>query len=111
MSTAKEFLELIEKIVKKGGEWCVIAHKSGKNMGCYPSKAGAEKRLKQIAKFREQREPGYIPIDTKGLKDPDDELIDWIKQRLGKHRAQDYSSGVYADLEKLLQKLIARKEK
>ena len=37
------------KKVKEG--YRVIAHKSGRNMGTYPTKAGAEKRLKQIERF------------------------------------------------------------
>jgi hypothetical protein len=45
---------LSEKVVKKGGEYCVIAHKSGKNMGCYPSKKRANKRLGQIHYFKNQ---------------------------------------------------------
>jgi len=49
----KEELYVDEIIRKKGSEWCVFSHTTGKNLGCFPSKAGAEKRLAQLAKFKE----------------------------------------------------------
>jgi HK97 family phage portal protein len=40
------------KIVKEiDGEFCVIAEESGKNMGCYPTRALAEARLNQIERY------------------------------------------------------------
>lgn len=38
-------------IVKKGSKHCVESH-SGRNMGCSDSKAGAEKRLRQVEYFK-----------------------------------------------------------
>lgn len=66
-------------------------------------------RAKKFLNFLEERPIGYIPIDVKGLKDPDEELIDWLKKRLSKHRPEDYSSGVYFELEKLLKNLLAKR--
>lgn len=40
---------MIRKV--KGG-FRVIAHKSGKNMGTFKTKAAAQKRLKQLARYR-----------------------------------------------------------
>ena len=36
---------------KMGDQWCVLSHK-GKKLGCYDSKAAANKRLRQIEFFR-----------------------------------------------------------
>ncbi|MDI6892944.1 MAG: hypothetical protein QMD08_08210 [Actinomycetota bacterium] len=35
-------------IVKRGKEWCVISHRTGKNLGCYPTEKEAKERLGQI---------------------------------------------------------------
>lgn len=48
--------ELDEHIVKKGSEWCLKSKKSGKNLGCYPTKAGAKKREKQVQYFKHMKE-------------------------------------------------------
>ena len=45
----KSFKEHIEKI---GSEYRLVSKKSGKNLGTYPSKAGAEKREKQVNYFK-----------------------------------------------------------
>lgn len=42
---------LSEKIEKRGDEWCVITHQTGKNMGCYDDKEDAKERLQQIQMF------------------------------------------------------------
>jgi hypothetical protein len=40
------------KVIKKiEDQFCVIAEDSGKNMGCYPTRALAERRLEQISMF------------------------------------------------------------
>lgn len=47
----------VEEIVRKvGNEWCVFSHQTGKNFGCYSTKAQAEKRLAQIKRFAESYE-------------------------------------------------------
>ena len=42
---------LFEVIRKKDGQYCLIA-KTGRNLGCYDSKKGAEKREKQVNYFK-----------------------------------------------------------
>lgn len=42
-------------IVKKKGKWCVISEKTGRSFGCYTSKAGAAKRLRQIEFFKHKK--------------------------------------------------------
>lgn len=51
---------LVEVIQKRGEEWCVIGHKKTKDgkrrsFGCYPTKAGAEKRLGQVQMFKHMK--------------------------------------------------------
>jgi hypothetical protein len=55
MNRSQRFLEfLLDEYIRKvkGKGHCVFTHQTGRNMGCYPSRSGAEKRLKQIARFR-----------------------------------------------------------
>lgn len=39
-------------IVKKGSEFCVLSANGDKNLGCYPTRAEAEARLKQVERFK-----------------------------------------------------------
>jgi cytidyltransferase-like protein len=41
-----------EEITKKGNKYCLVSIKKHKNLGCYDSKAGAEKREKQVQYFK-----------------------------------------------------------
>mgnify|MGYP003653416077 CR=1 FL=1 len=43
--------DLDETIIKSSGEHC-LKSKKGKNLGCYPSRSGAEKREKQVNYFK-----------------------------------------------------------
>lgn len=51
---------LDEIIVKRGGEHCLFSRKKNpktgkrRNLGCYPSKAGAMKRERQVQFFKRQ---------------------------------------------------------
>jgi predicted nucleic-acid-binding Zn-ribbon protein len=47
-------IEKSAKIVKRKNEYCVISE-GGRNMGCYPSRSGAEKRLKQVEMFKHMK--------------------------------------------------------
>ena len=49
-------LELKEYVRKVGDEWCVFSHQTGKNFGCYKTKAEAEDRLAQIKRFKDDAE-------------------------------------------------------
>ena len=41
-----------EIIRKKGNKYCLLSKKTKKNLGCYRSRAGAEKREKQVQYFK-----------------------------------------------------------
>lgn len=47
---------LNEHIVKKGSKYCLMSKKTGKNLGCYTSRATAEKREKQVQYFKHIKE-------------------------------------------------------
>ena len=48
-------LDREEAIIRRvGKQWCVFSS-SGKRMGCYSSRKGAEKRLKQIEMFKHMK--------------------------------------------------------
>ena len=49
--TGKVIKDLDETIVKSSGEHC-LKSKKDKNLGCYPSRSGAEKREKQVNYFK-----------------------------------------------------------
>jgi len=50
-------MKILEEIIrKKGGKYCLFSRKNNKNLGCYPSKAGAKKREKQVQYFKHLRE-------------------------------------------------------
>jgi hypothetical protein len=45
-----------EHIVKRGGKYCLLSKKNNRNLGCYSSKSGAEKREKQVQYFKKVKE-------------------------------------------------------
>ena len=47
-----EIVTDLEEIIKKSGDEYCLKSKKGKNLGCYPSKSGAEKREKQVRYFK-----------------------------------------------------------
>ena len=52
---------LNEVIVKQGSQWCVKSKKKNrqgrrKNLGCYDSRTGAERRLDQVEYFKHAKE-------------------------------------------------------
>jgi len=48
----KEVVEVAKYISEEGGKYCVRSHQTGKNFGCYSTRAAAEKRLAQISRFK-----------------------------------------------------------
>ena len=52
----KSFQEIREHIVKVGGKYRLVSKSSGKNLGTYDSKAGAEKRERQVQYFKHMGE-------------------------------------------------------
>lgn len=45
-----------EHIVKQGKKYCLKSKKKNKNLGCYPTRAGAEKRERQVQYFKHMDE-------------------------------------------------------
>jgi len=45
-----------EHIVKSGSQYKLVSKKTGKNLGTYPSKAGAQKRERQVQYFKHMGE-------------------------------------------------------
>lgn len=58
---------LTKYIVHRGNEWCVVSHTTGRNLGCYPTRAQAVERLQQIEAHKH---------DPKGAKYSDDQARD-----------------------------------
>mgnify|MGYP003352676032 FL=1 len=54
MNTFKQFVK--EHIVKVGSQYRLVSKKSGKNLGTYPTRAGAEKRERQVQYFKHHEE-------------------------------------------------------
>ena len=50
MKTFKDYLE--EHIIKVGSKWRLVSKKSGKNLGTYDSKEGAEQREREVQYFK-----------------------------------------------------------
>ena len=55
-SLDEDQLVIEEHIVKQGKKYCLKSKKSNKNLGCYPTRAGAEKREKQVQYFKHVNE-------------------------------------------------------
>ena len=72
--------ELRERIVKKGGKWCVVSHTTGKSFGCYSSEAAAKKRLKQIQHFKKESK---YESDKANSGRPHARLSDGLQRRMG----------------------------
>jgi len=58
-----------EHIVKQGKKYCLKSKKSNKNLGCYPTKAGAKKREKQVQYFKHVNE-GLLDFFKKKKEEP-----------------------------------------
>ncbi len=48
----KSFKEFLEHIVKVKGGYKLVSKKTGRNLGTYPTKAGAIKRERQVQFFK-----------------------------------------------------------
>lgn len=69
-SLDEDQLVIEEHIVKQGKKYCLKSKKSNKNLGCYPTRAGAEKREKQVQYFKHVNE-GFMDFFRK--KKPEEE--------------------------------------
>jgi len=56
MERSKSAPPIGEHIVKQGSKYCLKSKKNNKNLGCYDSKKGAEKREKQVQYFKHMKE-------------------------------------------------------
>lgn len=65
-----------EHIVKQGKKYCLKSKKSNKNLGCYPTKAGAEKREKQVQYFKHVNEGFMDFFRKKKQEEPQDEYVE-----------------------------------
>ena len=70
----EESEQLDEVIRKKGGKYCLFSKKTKKNLGCYPTKAGAMKRERQVQYFKHLKE-SIIQEELENLF----EDSDWIE--------------------------------
>lgn len=73
-SGGKSLDQMNEHIVKMGNKWRLVSKKTGKNLGTYDSREGAEKRERQVQYFKniaEQRviTPRATKLTDKGMKD------------------------------------------
>ena len=48
----KSFKQFLEHIVKVGNQYRLVSKSTGKNLGTYPNKEGAEKRERQVQYFK-----------------------------------------------------------
>ena len=69
--TIKENKKAKNEVIRKVGKrkWCLYSKKKGKdgkrkNLGCYTSRKGAEKREKQVSYFKKVAERYNIPPST-----------------------------------------------
>lgn len=85
------------RIVEKGNEWCVIAE-SGRNMGCYPTKPEAEKRLKQVEMFKHMK-GSKKTADLEPIMVGETVLYEVDRGRTVKGVVKDIDSEGYATLE------------
>jgi len=57
-------------IVRRGGKYCLISKKTGRNLGCYRTRAGAERRERQVQYFKHNRrrpEQRQYAVDVDGV--------------------------------------------
>lgn len=59
-----------EHIVKVKGGYRLVSKKTGKNLGTYPSKSGAEKRERQVQYFKHMGEEGIKRVIKKPANIP-----------------------------------------
>jgi|688.fasta_scaffold301462_3 hypothetical protein len=56
MYGTKKTTAINERIVRQGSKWCLKSKKGNKNLGCYSSKKGVEKRERQVQYFKHMKE-------------------------------------------------------
>lgn len=72
---------MLEHIEKVGSKWRLVSKKTGKSLGTYSSKAGAEKRERQVQYFKHAGEA----LNATEALDMLRTLIDKLHQRKDEH--------------------------
>ena len=116
--TKAKLLEIVEEelqeiIKKKDGEFCLHS-KKGRNLGCYPSRSGAEKREREVQYFKSVSErkadKHFSPRQSPGQADDTfHDCINSVKKSFKKH---DYKPDAGDTVEDAAAKICtdARKE-
>ena len=108
-----------ETIVKTGGEYELKSH-TGKNLGTYPTKAGAEKREKQVNYFKHVKEDGtgepsvddilyYLTSAYRHLQKNADFYQDFsVITRVYENLRYDLKAGDYAAFQRTYENCLAK---
>lgn len=82
----EKLAKIEEHIVKQGSKWCLKSKKTNKNLGCYPTKAGAKKREKQVQYFKHMKESIEL----------DEGILQWLglTKQEEKEQYQDYNQPI-----------------
>lgn len=90
---------LAKRIEQEGEKWCVYAETTGRSFGCYPSKAKAEERLRQIEMFKADTPDSFAP--PTGVRTAARRAVGWIEDgkagsgftATGRRRASQLAAG------------------
>jgi hypothetical protein len=78
----EEQIEIDETIEKEGSEYCLKA-KSGRNLGCSTSRAGAEQREREVNYFKHKKKKVKESISL------EEGIMDWINSRLSRNQGTE----------------------
>ena len=67
----------LAKIVEQDGKYCVVTEKTGRKIGCYPSKEKAEKRLQQVEMFKHMKKDKKSSLQKLATND---EIVDTLAE-------------------------------
>jgi protein-tyrosine phosphatase len=75
-TTKNDELIIVERIVKKGKQYCLKSKKSNKNLGCYSSKADVEQREREVQTFKHMNEGFFNFFKKKEQKPQESEPVE-----------------------------------
>jgi|ETNvirnome_2_300_1030623.scaffolds.fasta_scaffold02606_3 hypothetical protein len=89
-------------IRKSGGKWCLYSRTKGKkdkrkNLGCYSSLEGAQKREKDVKKFKHMKEEGLMNIKKSKIIEMIKEELEVILTNDEAHEIFDLDAGALLD--------------
>lgn len=108
--TVKQLQEIAETIRKVKGGYRLVSH-TGKNLGTYPSHAGAEKRERQVQYFKHVGEDAEDQSSVELVK----KFIPWVAKELGLQdlpkiifldQPEDTTFGTYSPDEKTIKLVV-----